>query len=237
VRLVSEFAVDIQNLEYVYPNHSDLVLSIEQWQVNLGERVFLFGDSGSGKTTLLNLLCGILVPSKGSIDILAHGLPAMPNRKRDRFRAQNIGVVFQKLNLIPYLTVAKNIELAAYFARGGSSNKCHTDITQRAQTLIQTLQLPSRVFHTPVKHLSTGQQQRVAIARALINQPKLLLVDEPTSALDASARDAFMQVLMEMCDATQTSLIFVSHDSALGQHFERKVNLSHLNTAGGRRLA
>nr|WP_241664495.1 ATP-binding cassette domain-containing protein [Ningiella ruwaisensis] len=81
--------------------------------------------------------------------------------------------------------------------------------------------------------MSTGQQQRVAIARAFINRPKLLLVDEPTSALDASARDAFMEVLMQLCDETQTSLIFVSHDSELSRYFSKKINLTSLNVATG----
>ena len=219
-------AIAINSLSYAYQTDKS-ILSIPQWSLGQGERVFLYGDSGSGKTTLLNLLCGILVPTNGSIALFGEALATMTNRQRDTFRAQHIGVVFQQFNLIPYLTVFKNIQLAAYFARASRAQT--QQLLSRAQSLIDTLGLPKDVLHKRVNQLSVGQQQRVAIARALINQPKLLLVDEPTSALDASARDAFMQLLMHICEAEQTSLIFVSHDAALGEYFERKVDLTQLN--------
>lgn len=227
---MSLFALEIKNMCYTYPNNNDAILSITEWQLKLGERVFLYGDSGSGKSTFLNLLCGILLPNSGCIKLFNQEINNLSNRKRDAFRAKNIGVVFQKFNLIPYLTVAKNIELAAFFAKNSFKKNDSTQLITRAQTLIESLNLPKDVLIKQVKHLSTGQQQRVAIARALINQPKLLLVDEPTSALDASARDAFMQVLIDMCDAANTTLIFVSHDIALGNYFENQVDLSSLNS-------
>ena len=219
-------AIAINSLSYAYQTDKS-ILSIPQWSLGQGERVFLYGDSGSGKTTLLNLLCGILVPTNGSIALFGEDVATMTNRQRDTFRAQHIGVVFQQFNLIPYLTVFKNIQLAAYFARASRAQT--QQLLSRAQSLIDTLGLPNDVLHKRVNQLSVGQQQRVAIARALINQPKLLLVDEPTSALDASARDAFMQLLMHICEAEQTSLIFVSHDAALGEYFEHQVDLTQLN--------
>jgi putative ABC transport system ATP-binding protein len=229
---MSSFALEIENLRYAYSKDTASVLSIPEWQLKLGERVFLYGDSGTGKTTFLNILCGIMVPNSGRITLFNEELDNMSDRKRDRFRAKNIGVVFQKFNLIPYLTVTKNIELAAFFANYSMFKSDNTGIKIRTQTLIENLNLPKDILNTQVRYLSTGQQQRVAIARALINQPKLLLVDEPTSALDASARDAFMQVLMHVCDAANTTLIFVSHDLALGNYFERKVDLSSLSSTG-----
>ena len=219
-------AIEINTLSYAYELDKS-ILSIPQWSLGQGDRVFLYGDSGSGKTTLLNLLCGILTPSNGSIVLFGEDIATMTNRQRDTFRAQHIGVVFQQFNLIPYLTVFKNIQLAAYFAR--TSRHQTQQLLPRAESLINTLGLPNDVLHKQVNQLSVGQQQRVAIARALINQPKLLLVDEPTSALDASARDAFMQLLMRICEADQTSLIFVSHDAGLGEYFDRKVDLTQLN--------
>lgn len=232
---MSVLAVELQGVEYSYSQgkakdkSTNLVLAINEWQIKQAERVFLYGDSGSGKTTLLNLLCGILLPTSGSIHLFGEDITGLSNAKRDTFRAQNIGVVFQKFNLIPYLTVFKNIQLAAYFANQGKSD--NADLAERANALLKSLALPQDVLHKQVRQLSVGQQQRVAIARALINQPKLLLVDEPTSALDASARDAFMHVLMQMCDEANTTLIFVSHDAALGEYFERKVDLMALNKA------
>lgn len=227
---MSSSAINIENVCYAYPKSNDTVLSIPKWRLEPGERVLLYGDSGSGKSTFLNLLCGILLPNSGCITLFDQEISNIPSRKRDAFRAKNIGVVFQKFNLIPYLTVAKNIQLAAFFAKNASDKNGSSSLMTRAQTLIENLQLPADILNKPVKNLSTGQQQRVAIARALINQPKLLLVDEPTSALDASAKDAFMQLLMQICDVANTTLIFVSHDIALGQYFERQVDLSTLNS-------
>ncbi|WP_395338489.1 ABC transporter ATP-binding protein [Ningiella sp. W23] len=225
---MSEPALSIEDVNFAYSKNGDSVLSVKSWQLLPAERVFLYGDSGSGKTTLLNLLCGIMVPSQGRIKLFGEAINELSNRKRDAFRAKNIGVVFQRFNLIPYLSVAKNIELAAFFAKAATGNK---DVTARAKELIKHLKLPTEVLNKQVTQLSTGQQQRVAIARALINEPKMLLVDEPTSALDASARDAFMKILMEICDEANTTLIFVSHDIALGDYFERKVDLANLNAA------
>ncbi|MDT0595189.1 ATP-binding cassette domain-containing protein [Glaciecola petra] len=237
---MQNLAIDVKNISYSYTKSqksamkSSNILEIKAWQIEQGERIFLYGDSGSGKTTLLNLLCGILLPNEGAINLLGENISALSNSKRDSFRAQNIGVVFQRLNLINYLSVLNNIHLATYFANrflnsfssNGINNK---QFINRARTLTDSLGLPDDVLTRHVSQLSVGQQQRVAIARALINAPKILLVDEPTSALDASARDAFMDVLLEMCNQQNTSLVFVSHDTSLGKHFDRKVDLMSLN--------
>ncbi|MFB1034571.1 MAG: ATP-binding cassette domain-containing protein, partial [Sinobacterium sp.] len=167
----------------------------------------LYGDSGSGKSTLLNLLSGILAPQQGSIKLFGTDISQLSNSARDRFRAENIGVVFQQFNLVPYLTVAKNIELAVYLAKSSKQK-----LTGSIEELTSALKLPDSVLNTPVANLSVGQQQRVAIMRAFINSPQLLLIDEPTSALDNSAKDAFMTLLLDMCRAHNTTMIFVSHD-------------------------
>nr|WP_277750967.1 ATP-binding cassette domain-containing protein [Ningiella ruwaisensis] len=137
--------LSIKSMDYAFSKSSSPILSIPEWQLESGERVFLHGDSGSGKTTLLNLLCGILLPQKGSITVLDSNLTTMKQRDRDRFRAQNIGVVFQRFNLIPYLSVAKNIELAAYFA-GKSQQLNNSTLIERAQSLCGSLKLPKDTF-------------------------------------------------------------------------------------------
>lgn len=224
-----DYALKIENMRYAYSSKDAPILSIKQWQLHLGDRVFLYGDSGSGKTTLLNLLCGIVLPNCGRIVLFDEEINIMTNPKRDAFRAQNIGVVFQKFNLIPYLSVLKNIQLAALFAKNTLHKKDAANLNMRAITLLKNLNLPKDILNKQVMHLSTGQQQRVAIVRALINHPKLLLVDEPTSALDASAKDAFMRELMHICDLDKVTLIFVSHDLALGNYFDRQIELATLN--------
>ena len=220
--------IQIENLTFTYPNSQQQVLNIPHWQLAQGERVFLFGESGSGKSTLLNLLSGTLTPSSGQIALLEQPFSALSSRKRDRFRASHIGVVFQQFNLIGYLSVKENIQAAAWFGQHKSG-----ELNQRILDLIERLQLPLNVLAQPANSLSVGQQQRVAIARALINAPELLIVDEPTSALDANARDKFMQLLLDCCDNSNSTLIFVSHDQAIGEHFSHQVALSSLNQTQG----
>lgn len=223
---MTTLAINLQDMHYYYKDTpaSYTGLSIAQWQVDITERVFLHGNSGSGKTTLLNLLCGILTPTSGSVTLFDNNINTLASRQRDLFRAKNIGVVSQKFNLIPYLSVLKNIQLAAYFAKNP-----RPDVNNEVQTLLNALQLPSSIMHRQVNQLSVGQQQRVAIARALINHPRLLLVDEPTSALDSSAKNAFMDLLMQICDKTKITLIFVSHDTSLLHHFDSNLDISTLS--------
>lgn len=216
--------VQVQQLRYHYSKRQKNILDVPHWQVKQGERVFLYGASGSGKTTFLNLLSGILLPRSGSVHILGQNLAAMRGSRRDAFRAQHIGVVFQQFNLIPYLTVLDNIRLAARFA--GTDRH---GVPAQAETLLARLQLPASVLQQRASQLSVGQQQRVAIARALINQPQLLIADEPTSALDNNSRDRFIQLLQDVVQQQGSSLIFVSHDQSLAQHFSRADNLNHLN--------
>lgn len=217
-------AVSINNLSFSYSSKQNTVLSVKQWHVNANEHVFLSGASGSGKSTLLNLIAGTLSPNEGQITLLDAPFSVLSASKRDRLRAKHIGIVFQRLNLIPYLSVAENIQLAAYFA-----DNRNRDIEEKTRTLLAQLSLPQTLLNRAASDLSVGQQQRVAIARALINSPELLIVDEPTSALDSQARDAFMQILMQT--ARSSAMIFVSHDTALARYFDRHDHIEKINTA------
>jgi len=217
-------AVTVEQLRFSYRG-GPAVLDIPHWSVPAGGRVFLRGPSGCGKSTLLNLLAGILVAPAGRLELLGQPLAALGGRRRDRFRARHVGVVFQQFNLIPYLSVLDNIRLAAHF--GNSAG----DVLGRARELMAQLRLGENILSRRAAELSVGQQQRVAIARALINGPQLLLVDEPTSALDTEARDAFVQLLMRSCERERRTLIFVSHDSALAGHFPLVADMRELNRA------
>ncbi|TPV57415.1 ABC transporter ATP-binding protein [Aestuariibacter sp. GS-14] len=219
--LAESAVIQLNAVSFCYPQSKN-TLRIADWQVKQGERIFLHGKSGSGKTTLLNLLSGILTPEQGSITILDEPFSALTESKRDRFRARHIGVVFQQFNLISHLTVAQNIRLAAHFAGNLPPNN------DRLKTLINALHLPADVLQKKAQQLSVGQQQRVAIARALVNEPEILLVDEPTSALDADARDAFMTLLIDLCEAHNTTLIFVSHDQSLSKYLTSRVSVNDI---------
>ncbi|MCW8128040.1 ATP-binding cassette domain-containing protein [Microbulbifer halophilus] len=216
-------AIAVEQLQFCY-RCGPAVLDIPRWSVPRGGRVFLRGPSGSGKSTLLNLLAGILA-AQSHLEVLGQPLDALSGRRRDRFRARHIGVVFQQFNLIPYLSVLDNLRLAAHF--GNSSG----DVRSRSTELVARLKLDEHLLERRAEQLSVGQQQRVAIARALINRPRLLLVDEPTSALDPEARDAFVQLLMRSYRDVENTLVFVSHDMALARHFSMVADMRELNRA------
>lgn len=200
------------------------VLNIQHWQVEKGQKVFLYGPSGSGKSTLLNLLCGILTPQQGSIRVLSQELTQLTAGARDRFRARHIGVIFQQFNLLPYMTVRQNIMLAAWFGRAESAEPKHL------QQITDQLQLNSSILKRKAGELSVGQQQRVAVARALLNHPEIIIADEPTSALDSELRDQFVDLLLECCEKNQATVVFVSHDKSLAGHFDQQQSLSELNS-------
>lgn len=227
--LNTELAIELSNVSYRYEKksaQSDLFIS--NWQVTAGQKLFLRGESGSGKTTLLNLIAGVLVPDFGEITLLGEPFSALSARKRDVFRAKHIGVVYQQFNLIPFVSVLKNVQLAAHFGATPSAQ-----VESTLAELLPKLALSTDCLAKQASHLSVGQQQRIAIVRALINHPDILLVDEPTSALDAAARDSFMEVLIELCDKFNTTLLFVSHDSYLQQYFKDLIDIAELNSAQG----
>ena len=213
--------VTLSDVTFSYPA-SKRAFRCADWRLERGEKVFLYGDSGSGKSTLLNLLCGILRPDSGSITLNGTPLNTLSPSQLDLVRANHIGVVFQQFNLVPYLTVLQNIQLANYFAH--SSN----NVVEKVQPMLTRLNLQGDILNRTVSQLSVGQKQRVAIMRALVNEPELLLVDEPTSALDANARDGFMDMLMASCEINNAAMIFVSHDSALRQHFKQCVSIEDI---------
>lgn len=223
--LAVEMTGVIQNYNKKVPK-SALVFS--DWQLKRADQVFLHGDSGSGKSTVLNMLSGILQPQQGSIKLFGTDIVALSNRSRDAFRANNIGVVFQQFNLVPYLSVYQNIKLATYFGNAGKDDKGNTK--QHVERLLEQLKLDQSLMHRKVSELSVGQRQRVAILRAFANSPSLLLVDEPTSALDASARNAFMNMLLSTSVSQGTTMVFVSHDEALKEHFQHHVSMASLLT-------
>nr|WP_136251015.1 ATP-binding cassette domain-containing protein [Ningiella ruwaisensis] len=232
-------AIAFKELRFCYPNQEHDIISIDQWEVARGEQVFLSGHSGSGKSTLLNLICGALSPNSGEINLLDKRFSSLPSRERDKFRAKHIGVVFQQFNLIEYLSVAENVELAAYFGNtyvGDTyfgNNDTNADgannFKSRLLQMCEAVKLPRTILNQSAGKLSVGQQQRVAIIRALINEPEIMIVDEPTSALDSNARDGFINLLMSLAGEIRSTLLFVSHDEGLAQHFSKHVSIEQIN--------
>lgn len=218
----SSEAISLRQVEFGWSRGADPLLSIDHFQVARGERVFLYGPSGSGKTSLLNLLAGVNTPRRGEVRILGQNLQALSQRRRDRFRARHIGVIFQQFNLIPYLSVLDNVLLAAHFARRKAGALEH------ARTLLAALGLESELEQRPARQLSVGQQQRLAVARALVIEPEILLADEPSSALDSDSRDAFMQLMLQVAGQSHCAVVFVSHDRSLEPYFSRALDIRSL---------
>jgi putative ABC transport system ATP-binding protein len=219
-------AIELSGLRFGW-NAAETLLAIENLRVVRGERVFLQGPSGSGKSTLLGLLGGVLVAQHGSVRILGTDLGALGATRRDAFRADHIGIIFQQFNLLPFLNARDNITLACRFSPR-RRERAGAPIAE-AQRLMTALGLDAARFAAqPAHSLSVGQQQRVAAARALIGAPELIIADEPTSALDAQTRDAFLRLLFAECERAGSTLLFVSHDAALAPHFTRALRLADL---------
>jgi putative ABC transport system ATP-binding protein len=226
--------LSVENLRFRWPSGQRDVVDISDLSIQKGERVFIKGESGSGKTTLLSLLGGINLPDAGRIKLLGTDIAQLKQSRRDQFRADHIGFVFQLFNLIPYLSVIENITLACEFSRRRKAKallKSNT-LEEEAYRLLSHLQLQDRsLLNKPVSDLSVGQQQRVAAARALIGSPELIIADEPTSALDADTREHFLSLLLSECEQSGSTILFVSHDPSLESTFDRSIHLSKLNKA------
>jgi len=197
------------------------VIRLRQLELGAGEQVALVGQSGSGKSTLLNLIAGILLPDTGEIVVNGTDPTKLSEAARDRFRAANIGYVFQSFNLLQGFTALENVLLGQMFAGGHSG-------TERATKLLETVGLGKRLHHKP-RALSVGEQQRVAIARALVNEPPLVLADEPTGSLDAKNGEVVLQLLRKICAENKHTLLVVTHDPTVQKQFEKVVRLEELS--------
>jgi putative ABC transport system ATP-binding protein len=232
-------ALSLREVRFRWPGSGQDVLDLPELELAAGERLLLRGPSGCGKTTLLSLAAGVLTADAGRVELLGQDWRALPAGRRDRRRADHIGIVFQQFNLLPYLSVLDNVLLPCGFSvlrsrRAGTSAAERQD---SARHLLAGLDLAEALWRRPAGALSVGQQQRVAAARALLGRPELVIADEPTSALDEARRDAFMDLLVAACDAAGSALLFVSHDARLARHFDRVAELPELNRAADAREA
>ena len=195
------------------------VIQVGQLELGAGDQIALVGSSGSGKSTLLNLIAGILLPDSGAVCVNGTDITQLSEAQRDRFRAGNIGYVFQSFNLLQGFTALENVQLGQMFSGGANGD--------RGAQLLEAVGLRNRLHHKP-RALSVGEQQRVAIARALVNAPALVLADEPTGSLDATNGAAVLDLLRQICTDGKHTLLMVTHDPAVMRHFQRVVKLEEL---------
>jgi putative ABC transport system ATP-binding protein len=196
------------------------VLGIERFEVQPAEQVVLVGQSGGGKTTLLNAIAGITSVDSGRIVVDGVDVARLNEVRRDRFRAERIGMVFQTFNLLPAFTALENVLVGMTFS--GRTDK------QYARELLDRVGLSKRLSHRPPQ-LSVGEQQRVAVARALANRPRLMLADEPTANVDVANQQTILDLLRGACREHQVSLLLVTHAPEVATQFDRVAKLADFN--------
>jgi putative ABC transport system ATP-binding protein len=208
-------ALEVEGLVHRYEGRE--VLDLPRWQVGAGEAWLVLGPSGCGKSTLLHCAAGLLRAARGSIRVAGTELATIGAAERDRLRGRAVGLLPQRLHLIPALTVLDNL-LVAQFAAGVPRDRA------RARSVLAALGLAGREADRP-EQLSVGQQQRVALARAVINRPALLLADEPTSALDDANCASALDLLLSQAAECGAALVIATHDRRLIDRVPRVLTL------------
>jgi putative ABC transport system ATP-binding protein len=209
-----------RDLSKDYPMNGEAVHALRgiSLEVRSGEYIAVVGPSGSGKSTLLQLIGGIDIPSRGSVEILGTSLGSLSDRQLTRLRLNRLGFVFQRFHLLPVLTARENVELP--MAEAGVRVR---ERRARALELLGYVGLEHRAGHR-VTQLSGGEMQRVAIARALANRPVLLLADEPTGELDAATGEEIL-ALFSRLNRDGTTLVVVTHDERLAAQAGRVIHM------------
>ncbi len=188
-------------------------------QIEAGDFLAIMGPSGSGKTTLLNMLGGVDQPTGGEVWFDGGRVDTLSEGELARWRANNIGFIFQFYNLMPMLNAARNVELPLLLT--SLSGK---DRKERVATALELVGLSDRAGHMP-SQMSGGQQQRVAIARAIVSDPKLMLCDEPTGDLDRATADEILEMLQLLNREFGKTIVMVTHDPAAAKYAKRTLHL------------
>jgi ABC-type lipoprotein export system ATPase subunit len=212
--------IEIDNVTKEYPSPEGLRLRIlDSISANIpsGSQLGVVGRSGSGKTTLLSMLAGLERPSSGTIRFNGFPISTAGEAELSRFRARDVGFVYQTFQLLRHLTAFENVLIAAEIAG-------HPKAKSAAQEALEWVGLSMRLKHRP-DQLSGGEQQRVAVARAIVNKPKLLLCDEPTGNLDPQNADQVFRLISSLSRELGATLFFVTHDYALAHQLPGRIEL------------
>jgi len=193
------------------------ILSRASFEVWAGQTVAIVGASGSGKSTLLSLLGGLDTPTSGQVWVGGESIVDMNEDQRAAWRARTLGFVFQSFQLLPHLSALENVMLPLELAGVPGA-------ADQARHMLERVQLGQRLRHLP-RVLSGGEQQRVALARAFVVKPALLLADEPTGSLDAATGEAVLQLMLELNAELGTTLLLVTHDTALAARCQRRIEV------------
>ena len=183
-----------------------------------GEAVGLTGPSGSGKSTLMSVIAGLEQPTSGTVRIAGENIGKMNEDELALFRRGRVGIVFQSVHLIPTMTAQENVAIPLELLG-------EKDPFSRAAEELGIVGLKDRLHHYP-SQLSGGEQQRVALARAMVANPSVLLADEPTGNLDAATGGSIIELMFELHDTRDTTLVLITHDPALAERCDRVIRLS-----------
>ncbi|MEA3402655.1 MAG: ABC transporter ATP-binding protein [Armatimonadota bacterium] len=213
---MAENAVQVRDLTKHYQMGEVIVRALRgtTFDVVAGSLVVLLGPSGSGKTTLLNLIGGLDVPTEGRVFVNDQEVSALHEPELTEYRRDKVGFIFQFFNLVPTLTALENVELVGELA----------DNTAEAADFLERVGLGERLDYYPAE-LSGGEQQRVAIARALIKRPYLLLGDEPTGNLDYETGLLVLQLIRDISDESELTVLMVTHNAAIGKMADVVISL------------
>jgi len=213
--------VEIRGVTKTYRRGSEKIEVLHGVNLDIprGDFVALMGPSGSGKTTLLNLIGGLDTPTSGSIAVDGRRIDRLSSAELSKWRASNVGFVFQSYNLLPVLSAQKNVELPLLLTHLSAAER-----RRHATLALRLVGLEDRARHKP-KELSGGQEQRVAIARALVSDPTLLVCDEPTGDLDRGTADAILLLLRALNRDHGKTLVMVTHDPKAAEYARRQLHL------------
>ena len=206
--------IKTKDLEFNYDNQ--VFFKFPNINLKSNEDLLIIGSSGIGKTTLLHLLAGLLNSNSGSIELFGKELNQLSSHQLDRFRKNNIGIVFQRPHFVNSLTVKENLQLAQYIGNKKNNN--------RIESILKNLNILDK-SNKKTNLLSQGEKQRASIALAIVNSPKLILADEPTSSLDDSNCSNVIKLLKKQATEYGAQLIVITHDSRLKKHFNKSIEL------------
>ena len=210
--------INIKNITKKFKKNGNEITAINDMSLEIKKGTFsvIYGKSGSGKSTLLMMIGGMMTPDIGNVIVGGQDLYKLPGRKRNKFRKQSVGFMFQRFHLLPYFTVYENIALPLAMNMVSGIDDKVSDITKM-------LGISDRMKHYP-SELSIGQQQRVAMAKALVGNPEIILADEPTGNLDSENGDVVMEQLRTVSDSGKI-VIAVTHDLSLLENADNKIRI------------
>ena len=197
--------------------YGDVDIKFPNINLDYGGQLLIIGKSGSGKTSLLNILGGLLAPETGNVLVNDTDLFSLPNNKRDNFRGQQIGFVFQTPHFIKSLCVNDNLKFSQYMSSKVNQPKINM--------FLKKVDL-NHLKNASIQNLSEGEKQRISIIRALVNQPSIIFADEPTSALDDNSCYNVVDLLTNLSQENNTTLVIVTHDKRIKDKFPNQINLN-----------